>query len=96
MLANLTMDLIFTNVDIESPPIDTPLLICLTRSYCSAMLKGLLNYSTKHLVIPSRRYVAASIGRLFTSYRKMLQARNCSINCAMLSPTVLEDPLWVN
>ena len=86
MLANLTMDLIFTNVDIESPPIDTPLLICLTRSYCSVMLKGLLNYSTDNLEIPSRRYVAASIGSLFTSNRRNLHSINCNINSDMFYP----------
>ena len=96
MLANLTMDLIFTNIDSEHPPIDTPLMICLTRSCCSIMSKGLLNSSVEHLVIYYRRCVASSIGILFTSDRRMLQARNCSINSDMFSPTILEGPSWEN
>ena len=86
------MDLIFINVDIEYPTIEIPLLTCLTRSGCIIMLKGWQNYPTKHLVIPSRRYIAASFFILFTSDRRMIQDRNCSINCDILSPTVLEDP----
>ena len=85
MLANLIMELRFNNVDIEYPPIETPLLTCLTRSFCSIMLKGWLNYSTNHLVIPSRRYVDAPIFKNFTSDRGTLQDRNYSINCDIFS-----------
>ena len=60
------------------------------------MSKGLLNPSTENLVRPSRRYVAASIGSLFRSNRRTLQARNCNINSDMFSPTVLEGPSWEN
>ena len=94
MLANLTMDLILTNVDSESNPIDTPLMICLTRYCCNIISKGLLKYPTENLVRPSRKYVAASIDILFTSDRRNLQARNCSINSAMFSPTFFEGPSW--
>ena len=96
MLDNLTMDLIFTNVESESPQIDTQILICLTSSCCSITLKGLMNSSTEPLLRPSRSYVAASIGSLFTYNRRNLQARNYNINSVMLSPTVFEGPSWEN
>ena len=59
VLANLTVDFIFTNVESESPPIDTLLMSCLTRYCCSIISKVFLNSSTDHLVITSRRYVSA-------------------------------------
>ena len=90
MLANLTMDLIFTHVDSESTPIDTPLMRCLTRCFFSIISKVLLNSSTEHLVRASRMYIAASIVRLFTSDSQTLQTRNFIVNLAMFSPTVLE------
>ena len=96
MLYNLTMNLILSNVYSESPPIDTPLLICLTRSFFSIMSKGLLNSSTEHLVGPSRSYVAASIGILFASDIQRLQAQKCIINSAIFSPNFFGGPSWEN
>ena len=88
------MDLIFTNVDSDSPPADTPLLICLTRSFCIIMSKGLLKYSTENLERPSRRYISASIDKFLITNRWMLHDRNYRINSAMFSPTVFEGNFW--
>ena len=82
MLDNLTMGLVFTNVDIESPPIDTPLFIYLTRCLCIVMSKILLKYSTDQLVRPYMSYVSASIVFLFMSDRLTLQDINFRFNSA--------------
>ena len=55
-----------------------------------------MNSSTDHLVIPYRRYLADSIGSLFTSNRRTIRAINCSINSSMFSKTILEGPSWEN